>query len=215
MPTARVLYTAEALFYRRGIQPVGMDDVRDALGGVLKRLYRLFPSKEQLVVAVLQRRDVQWRQQLAVRVEHHEDRETRILAVFDCLKAWCAGAGFTGCAWVNCYNEIGAVSAPLRSKPACTKPSSETTSTDSSARPPSVSKRATASSGRAPVSSRPSPDSCDAARNSVQETTISPPDLAPFVCTSTPDHTHTPDHAGCGVAGAGFAPCLERNPPRW
>lgn len=78
-----------------------------------------------------------------------------------------------------------------------------------------VSKRATASSGRAPASSPLSPDSCDAARKSVQETTIWPPGLAPFVCTSTPDNTHIPDHAGYGVAVAGFAPCLERNPPRW
>jgi AcrR family transcriptional regulator len=53
----RALDAAEELFYGRGVQSVGMDDVRGASGVSLKRLYQLFPSKEQLVEAYLERRD--------------------------------------------------------------------------------------------------------------------------------------------------------------
>ena len=38
---------ADRLFYEHGIRPVGMDDIRDASGVSLKRLYRLFPAKER------------------------------------------------------------------------------------------------------------------------------------------------------------------------
>ena len=46
---AHALDAAEELFYSRGIQAVGMDDIRNASGVSLKRLYQLFPAKEQLV----------------------------------------------------------------------------------------------------------------------------------------------------------------------
>ncbi|SFI90131.1 DNA-binding transcriptional regulator, AcrR family [Amycolatopsis sacchari] len=106
----RLLDAAEELFYARGIQTVGMDDIRAASGVSLKRLYRLFPAKEQLVEAYLERRDTTWRARLAEHVEQHEDPERRILAVFDWLELWFAEPGFRGCAWINSYGELGAVS---------------------------------------------------------------------------------------------------------
>ena len=90
-----------------------MNDIRDASGVSLKRLYRLFPAKEELVVAVLKRRDVWWRRQLAAHVERHQDPEARILAVFDWLEAWFAEPGFPGCAWINFSGELGAVSTSI------------------------------------------------------------------------------------------------------
>ena len=47
---ARLLDTAKESFNRRGIQSAGMGGIRDASALSFKRLYRLFPSKEQLVV---------------------------------------------------------------------------------------------------------------------------------------------------------------------
>lgn len=102
------LDAAERLFYGRGIQSVGMDDIRGASGISLKRLYRLFPAKGQLVEAYLERRDVAWRGRLADRVERHQDPEARILAVFDHLHTWFGEPDFHGCAWINSYGELGA-----------------------------------------------------------------------------------------------------------
>lgn len=108
--TAReqALDAAEKLFYGRGIQSVGMDDIRGTSGVSLKRLYQLFPAKEQLVEAYLERRDVRWRGQLAAHVERHADPGRRILAVYDWLEEWFGEDGFRGCAWINSYGELGA-----------------------------------------------------------------------------------------------------------
>lgn len=56
----RLLDAAEALYYARGIQAVGIDEVRTAAGVSLKRLYQLYPSKQHLVAAYLDARDERW-----------------------------------------------------------------------------------------------------------------------------------------------------------
>lgn len=107
------LDAAEESFYARGIQAVGMDELRDRSGLSLRRLYGLFPAKEGLVVAFLERRDERWRGRLAAHVGAVEDPEERVLAVFDWLRAWFEEPGFRGCAWINTYGELGGVSAAV------------------------------------------------------------------------------------------------------
>ncbi len=109
----QALDAAETLFYGRGIQSVGMDDIRGASGVSLKRLYQLFPAKEHLVVAYLERRDLRWRGRLAEYADGHEDARRRVLAVFDWLGEWFREPDFRGCAWINSYGELGAVSEPV------------------------------------------------------------------------------------------------------
>jgi AcrR family transcriptional regulator len=106
----QVLDAAERLFYGRGVQSVGMDEIRGVSGVSLKRLYRLFPAKDRLVEAYLERRDIAWRQRLAERVDRHGEPRERILAVFDHLHEWFGEPDFRGCAWINSYGELGAVS---------------------------------------------------------------------------------------------------------
>jgi AcrR family transcriptional regulator len=106
--TTRLLDAADELFYDRGIQAVGMDQIRSASGVSLKRLYRCFPSKERLVVAYLRRRDGRWRAELAGFVARHGDSDARVLAVFDWLYDWFARPGYRGCAFLNSFGELGA-----------------------------------------------------------------------------------------------------------
>jgi AcrR family transcriptional regulator len=114
-----LLDAAEKLFYERGVQAVGMDQVRVASGLPLKRIYRLFPTKEDLVVAMLRRRDLRWRASLAARVERTACPRERVPAVFDWLAEWFAEPGFRGCVWINAHGELGssspAVLAEVRS----------------------------------------------------------------------------------------------------
>ncbi|WP_414506602.1 TetR/AcrR family transcriptional regulator [Streptomyces sp. NEAU-L66] len=108
---ARILDAAEKLFYERGIQSVGMDELRTAAGVSLKRLYQCFPAKHDLVEAYLRRRDSRWRAALAEYVDAHADEPSaRPLAVFDWLGEWFAEDGFRGCAFLNAYGELGATS---------------------------------------------------------------------------------------------------------
>ncbi len=102
----RLLDAAERLFYARGIQAVGMDEIRAMSNVSLKRIYRLFRGKGDLVIAMLNRRDIRWRHGLAEYVEQRPIPE-RAVAVFDWLFDWFQSPGFRGCAWINAYGELG------------------------------------------------------------------------------------------------------------
>ncbi len=52
----QLLDAAEGVFYARGIQAVSMDDLREASGLALRRIYQIYPAKDEIVVAVLRRR---------------------------------------------------------------------------------------------------------------------------------------------------------------
>ena len=107
---SRLLDAAEALFYARGVQNVGMDEIRGLSGVSLKRVYQLFPAKEDLVEAYLRRRDARWLASLARRVSSEPDPGRRPLVVFDWLGEWFAEPDFHGCAFVNAFGELGATS---------------------------------------------------------------------------------------------------------
>jgi AcrR family transcriptional regulator len=100
--------TANRLFYERGIRAVGMDEIRDASGVSLKRLYRLFPAKEQLAEAALRQREAEFTAALADRVESVADPRERLLAVFDYLRSWFEEPDFRGCPFVNAWGEASA-----------------------------------------------------------------------------------------------------------
>ena len=103
---AEVLAAAEALFYERGVQQVGMDEVRTAAGVSLKRLYQLFPSKDRLVLGWLAARDERW----LASVGDHARKAGSALAIFDWLAEWFAEPDFRGCAFVNTFGELGGTS---------------------------------------------------------------------------------------------------------
>ncbi|MFC0622754.1 TetR/AcrR family transcriptional regulator [Kribbella deserti] len=107
---AQVLDAADRLFYERGVQSVGMDAIRAESGVSLKRLYQLFPAKDRLVEAYLERRNQQWSIMLAEYVDVDQSPRERILAVFDFLHAWFQQRDYRGCAFINSFGELGAVS---------------------------------------------------------------------------------------------------------
>ncbi|HEY8371821.1 MAG TPA: TetR/AcrR family transcriptional regulator [Pseudonocardiaceae bacterium] len=106
----RLLDAADRLFYERGLQAVGIDEIKAAAGVSLKRLYRCFPSKQDLVTAYLRRRDQRWRAELAAYVHRAaDDPREALLAVFDWLGSWFAEPGFRGCPFLNAHGELGEV----------------------------------------------------------------------------------------------------------
>ncbi|WP_448004770.1 TetR/AcrR family transcriptional regulator [Agromyces bauzanensis] len=117
---AALVAAASDLYYAHGIQAVGMDTVRAAAGVPLKRVYRAFRSKDELVEATLRGRDADLtgslRRYLAARAQ--DSPVERLLAVFDWMHEWFAEDTFRGCAFINAFGELGAddahVAEPVR-----------------------------------------------------------------------------------------------------
>ncbi len=106
----QVLGAADRLFYEHGIRTVGMDWIRDASGVSLKRLYRLFPAKDQLVEEVLWRRDEAFLSQLADAAAQAAGPREAIIGFFDILHEWFAEPGYRGCPFLNAFAEMSSTS---------------------------------------------------------------------------------------------------------
>ena len=106
---SRIVDAADALYYARGFQAVGMDEVRSAAGVSLKRLYQEFPSKEALVLAVLRARHAMWDEGVAAAVAAADEPRDKLLAIYDYLSSWFADDSFRGCGFINAFGELGTV----------------------------------------------------------------------------------------------------------
>lgn len=106
----RILDAADRLFYGRGIQSVGMDELRKHSGVPLKGLYARFPSKASIVLEVLDRRHLMWTRGIDARADSASTPRDRLLAIYDFLADWFADDTFRGCGFINAFAELGSVS---------------------------------------------------------------------------------------------------------
>jgi AcrR family transcriptional regulator len=106
----RILTAAYELFSRRGIRAVGTDEVIERAGVARATLYRHFATKDDLVLAVLQRREEVWTHGLIEDQSRQrgETPEEQLLAIFDVMNDWFhARDGFEGCSFINVLLELG------------------------------------------------------------------------------------------------------------
>ncbi len=112
----RIDRTAYELFSRHGIRAVGVDTISARSGVAKMTLYRYYPSKEDLALAFLRRREELWtRSWLQQEVERraHAPAE-RLLAVFDVFDKWFRRSDFEGCSFVKALLEHGERRHPVR-----------------------------------------------------------------------------------------------------
>ena len=107
----RILSAAYELFGRRGIRAVGTDEVIACAGVAKATLYRHFATKNDLVLAVLERREQLWTHGL---IEAQsgllgDTPEEKLLAIFDVMHEWFQSRdGYEGCSFINVLLELGA-----------------------------------------------------------------------------------------------------------
>jgi AcrR family transcriptional regulator len=111
----RILDTAYTLFSRRGIRAVGIDEVISRAGVAKATLYKHFPSKDDLVLAFLERREQLWTREW---VEAEARRrgatpEGRLLAIFDLFDEWFRREDFEACSFINVLLEMNDRDHPL------------------------------------------------------------------------------------------------------
>lgn len=106
----RIVVTAYALFSHRGIRDVGVDELVRESGVAKATFYRHFPSKDDVVLAFLKRRDELWMMGSVVpearsRAQNPEDQ---LLAIFDVYDQWFHDDDFEACSFVKVLLEMGA-----------------------------------------------------------------------------------------------------------
>jgi AcrR family transcriptional regulator len=112
----RVLETAYELFSKHGTRAVGVDRIIAESGVAKMTLYRNFASKDDLILAFLERREERWtREWLQAMVEGRaETPAQRLLAIFDTFGEWFARDDFEGCSFINVMLEIDDPGSPVR-----------------------------------------------------------------------------------------------------
>jgi AcrR family transcriptional regulator len=110
----QILETASQLFYQKGIQNVGINEVIAASGVAKRTLYRHFPSKDDLILEVMQHRKAQWISWFEESVaDRGNTAKERLLATFDVLQEWYAKPNFRGCPFINAVLEIADATHPV------------------------------------------------------------------------------------------------------
>lgn len=113
---AKVLAAAAELFYQRGVDAVGVDEVAERANASKLSLYRYFHSKEGLIEAVFAQRSDRIHQWLVDSTAAATPGRGQVLAIFDILLTWYREENYRGCAVVNAaietrgrQSQVGAV----------------------------------------------------------------------------------------------------------
>ncbi len=109
-----ILDVTEKLIYKSGIAATGMDLLVKTAGVSRKSIYRYFTTKDELVVAALQRRDLRWMHWFRSEVDKAPTAAARLLNLFTVLGGWFASEDFRGCAFINTSGETGDPQDPVR-----------------------------------------------------------------------------------------------------
>ena len=98
----RVFDAAADLFYRKGIQAVGVEAIVRQAGVAKISMYRGFPSKDALVVAYLVDRSAEfWRQWDAAFGRYDDDPRAQLHAIMRHLARRTTHSGYRGCPFLN------------------------------------------------------------------------------------------------------------------
>lgn len=113
-PREHLLEVVSGLFYREGINTVGIDRiVRDA-GVTRATLYRHYPGKEALVVAYLERADAAIRGELERGAAQTVSAEHMLEAVLEGIADEATRYHTRGCPFINAAAEFPDATSPVR-----------------------------------------------------------------------------------------------------
>ncbi|MCP2252064.1 transcriptional regulator, TetR family [Prauserella aidingensis] len=114
----RLLAAARELFYSEGVRAVGLDRLLEESGVGRASFYRHFAGKDELVAAMLDDYDSEYRTWLRARVAELGGDP---LAVFDAVAERAELTRFRGCAFVNTMAEIADPDDPVHMRAAAHK----------------------------------------------------------------------------------------------
>lgn len=111
----RILECASTLFYRQGVRAVGVDLVVEQAGVAKTSLYRHFRTKDDLIVAFLEREDVDfWTTWDDVAAKHADDPAAELAAHMRWIGARLSRSNYRGCPQINVAAEFPEQDHPAR-----------------------------------------------------------------------------------------------------
>lgn len=118
----RIVETAERLFYAEGVRAVGIDRIIAEAEVAKMSLYNHFPSKDDLILAVLQYREEKFGGMFEKSIDRHMSKGlNRLEAFFAALKTWFKSSDFRGCMFINARVELADAKHPASEFSACHK----------------------------------------------------------------------------------------------
>jgi AcrR family transcriptional regulator len=111
----RILECASTLFYRQGVRAVGVDLVVEQAGVAKTSLYRHFRTKDDLIVAFLEREDVDfWTTWDGVAAKHANDPASELAAHMRWIGERLSRSNYRGCPQINVSAEFPEQDHPSR-----------------------------------------------------------------------------------------------------
>ena len=101
-----IIQTATRLFHEQGYNLTGINQIIDEAGVAKASLYYHFPSKEDLCVAYLQRRNNLWLSGLEGFLKGIKDPKQKIIKTFDYRAVHLEKNNFGGCSYIKIISEM-------------------------------------------------------------------------------------------------------------
>lgn len=108
-----IVETAYGLFKRFGFHATGIDRIIAEANVAKMTMYRHFPSKDGLIVEVLDYRSQRFDSQLDRLAEQAVTAEAKIASIFDWYGRWFASPQFHGCLFAHAVAEFGDPAHPV------------------------------------------------------------------------------------------------------
>jgi AcrR family transcriptional regulator len=108
-----IIETAYALFKRHGFHATGIDRIIAEADVAKMTMYRHFPSKDGLIVEVLDYRAGRFEHQLDRLAEQAASPEQKITTIFDWYGRWFQAPDFHGCLFAHALAEFGEPDHPV------------------------------------------------------------------------------------------------------
>jgi AcrR family transcriptional regulator len=109
----RLLSTASALFYAKGVHAVGVDEIISSAQITRATFYRHFPSKDDLIVEYIRTADSHIRDGVAAALANPTAPDFGVRALANYVAGQIKTPGFRGCAFLNAAAEYPELQNPI------------------------------------------------------------------------------------------------------
>lgn len=105
---SRILDTALRLFYRYGINSVGIDRIIEESEVAKMTFFKHFPSKTDLILSFLSARDEKYMNWVVSSLNDQlKSKNDKLNAIIEVMAQWFLQPDFRGCAFINTTAEVG------------------------------------------------------------------------------------------------------------